>query len=460
MDISNKKLKKAFTLYQTGRLKEALTLCEKFLQKESCNEEALELEGKILKDLGRLEEAIITWKINAEYNDNEDAKNSLSEIDEDKKQHTLSYENLSQLISEATNEQPENNNLIEATTSQTPLSIEEPKKIEETKDTIIENSVKVDVKAEEKIEIKVEESIKKKTVESANKKESIKTSYIKEETKNISKQKTKVAETKTTKHVENSKPVEEFIPSNIEATTSRKSSKRIIYTSVGVVIIAIAIIAAIYASTTSNHKKAIKPPVQSSQNAQAAKPTPAPEAQPKKLTDEQGQALIDQLTTAADANSIDTVNSLLQKNPLDVIPEKYVADYNNALGFMENQGVNYYYEKEVSAYNNKQYEDTINYFNQAKPYYKKFKAAPTMLFYTASSYEALNQKEKAMETYKEYLKDFPNSEYYTEECLYNLAMYYNQTNDLTQAKQYASELSTNYPNSMYNNTNIEGILKK
>lgn len=458
MDISNKKLKKAFTLYQTGRLKEALSLCEKFLQKESCNEEALELEGKILKDLGRLEEAIITWKINAEYNDNEDAKNSLSEIDEDKKQHTLSYENLSQLISEATNEHPENNNLIEAPRVQTPLSIEEPTKAEDFNTSIVENSVKV----EEKVEIKIEEPIKKKTVESAEKKESVKTSYIKEETKNVSKPKVKVTETKTTKKVENSKPVEEFIPSNIESRNSTKSSKKIIYTSVGVIIIAIAIIGAIYASTTSNNKKVTKPPVQSSQSGQVVKPTPAPtpEAQPKKLTDEQGQALIDQLTTAADANSIDTVNNLLQKNPLDVIPEKYVADYNNALGFMENQGVNYYYEKEVSAYNNKQYEATIDYFNQAKPYYKNFKAAPTMLFYTASSYEALNQKEKAMETYKEYLKVFPNSEYYTEECLYNLAMYYNQTNDITQAKQYASELSTNYPNSMYNNTNIKGILKK
>lgn len=457
MDISNKKLKKAYTLYQTGRLKEALSLCEKILQKESCDEEALELEGKILKDLGRLEEAIITWKINAEYNDNEDAKNSLASVDEEKKQHTLSYENLSQLISEAANNDNnhiQNNSItspkveVEVEVSSTSAKIKEEvaSSVEEKK---IEKPKKVEKTKSEEIttsndEIKVTSSSKKSTNSNKN----------------------KTSESKVTNRAKtNSKPIEEFNPQNY-GTTTKKSSKKLLYSTAGVIIIIIAIIAAIYASTTANHKKSTTPQVESSQNKETPKTdttnkTPAPEVtKPAQLTDAQGQALINELTTLAESNSIDGVNKLLQENPISVIPEKYVSDYNNAIGFMETQGVNYYYEKEIAAYGNKNYQEVINYFNAAKPYYKNFKSAPTMLFYAASSYSALNQKENAMNAYKEYLQEFPNSEYYTQECLYNLAMYYNQTNDLTQAKQYASELANKFPTSMYNNSNIEAILKK
>ncbi|WP_055070856.1 tetratricopeptide repeat protein [Clostridium massiliamazoniense] len=450
MDISNKKLKKAYTFYQTGRLKEALSLCEKILEKESCDEDALELEGKILKDLGRLEEAIITWKINAEYNDNEDAKNSLASVDEEKKQHTLSYENLSQLISEAANNDNNDiqNNFIDSPKVEVEVEISSTTRVKEEVETpTVDEKVeepKVEKVKDNSAEIKVTSTSKKVTDSNKN--------------KNLNSKTTTVEKT-------NSKPIEEFNPQNY-GTATKKSSKKLLYSTAGVIIIIIAIIAAIYASTSANHKKSTTPQVENSQSKETPKTdttnkTPAPEvAKPAQLTDEQGQALINELTTLAESNSIDGVNKLLQENPISVIPEKYVSDYNNAVGFMETQGVNYYYEKEISAYNNKNYQEVINYFNSAKPYYKNFKAAPTMLFYAASSYSALNQKENAMNAYKEYLKEFPNSEYYTQECLYNLAMYYNQTNDLTQAKQYASELANKFPTSMYNNTNIENILKK
>ena len=70
MDISNKKLKKALTHYNNGEYESALKICEKFLEKEYSNEEALELEGEILYKLGRIDDAIVTWKINSEYNNN------------------------------------------------------------------------------------------------------------------------------------------------------------------------------------------------------------------------------------------------------------------------------------------------------------------------------------------------------------------------------------------------------
>ncbi|MGL5615786.1 MAG: tetratricopeptide repeat protein [Sarcina sp.] len=471
MDISNKKLRKAYSLYESGNLNEALALCEKFLQKDSCNPEALELEGKILRDLGRLEEAIITWKINSEYNDNEDAKYNLDQIDDDKKEHTLNYENLNILLSEAGEENKSSSFLPDITFKKDSF---ENVKIEEPQEEVIDSEVNIDnstISTESSEPITNEPEAIEHEVEVHNPQFEVnfnednfaEEKEIKEPAKvEPTTEKAEFIPEKENKN--SSKPVEEFVPEKITSRTEshKPKSKKLLYTIVGFVIALIIVIIAVCVSTSSKNKtEASKPQVEAPKVPTTSPVTPTPEATaPKVLSDSAAEALMNQLTTLVEANSYDGVNKLLTENPVNTIPEKYVADYNKAVSFMETQGVNYYYEQEMSAYNNKDYQDAINYFNQAKPYYKNFEAAPSMLFTEASSYEGLNQPEKAAEIYKEYLTDFPNSQYYTQECLYNLAIYYSKAGNSTEAKSYANQLVTNYSSSMYNNSNIQDILNK
>ena len=94
----DKRLKKAKDLYDNKNYKEVLKICDKILEKEYNNEQALELEGEALLKLGRIEEAVLNWQINAEYNNNPTAKMRLQDVDDETKQRALNLTlNLSNL---------------------------------------------------------------------------------------------------------------------------------------------------------------------------------------------------------------------------------------------------------------------------------------------------------------------------------------------------------------------------
>ncbi|MGL5647937.1 MAG: tetratricopeptide repeat protein, partial [Clostridium sp.] len=91
MEFSNKKLQKAFDSFENEKYDDALKICNKVLDKDYNNEEALTLEGEILYKLGRIDDAIITWKINSEYNNNALAKRHLESLDNNVRKMALSY---------------------------------------------------------------------------------------------------------------------------------------------------------------------------------------------------------------------------------------------------------------------------------------------------------------------------------------------------------------------------------
>ncbi|MDU1856213.1 MAG: hypothetical protein E6789_12095, partial [Clostridium baratii] len=93
MSNFDKKLEKAENYYKKKHYKEALRICDKVLAKQYNNEKALELEGEIFYKLGKIDEAILNWKINAEYNNNPTAKMRLAETDKSTKEKALSYDN-------------------------------------------------------------------------------------------------------------------------------------------------------------------------------------------------------------------------------------------------------------------------------------------------------------------------------------------------------------------------------
>ncbi|MDU7886109.1 MAG: tetratricopeptide repeat protein, partial [Clostridium perfringens] len=80
MSKYDKKLKKALAQFENGNYEEALDICEKVLDKDYNNEEALTLESRALEKLNRISDAIVSWKINAEYNNNEEARTKLDKF--------------------------------------------------------------------------------------------------------------------------------------------------------------------------------------------------------------------------------------------------------------------------------------------------------------------------------------------------------------------------------------------
>ena len=53
---------------------------KKYLIRTDNNQEALTLESRALEKLNRISDAIVSWKINAEYNNNEEARTKLDKF--------------------------------------------------------------------------------------------------------------------------------------------------------------------------------------------------------------------------------------------------------------------------------------------------------------------------------------------------------------------------------------------
>ncbi|MGL4451940.1 MAG: tetratricopeptide repeat protein [Sarcina sp.] len=500
MDISNKKLKKALEHYKNGEYESALKICEKFLEKEYSNEEALALEGDILYKLGRIDDAIVTWKINSEYNNNEEATQRLAAVDKERKELALSYTSIQNMSSEdrilLENAYRENIELKKQVESSDLLknSSEEEKNI---KDTSLEKEVAHETKdfeshttpidelpedfetkvvslnnIDEPKEYQVVETNLDDIIETSNSKSNEPETIDLEEFKNRIQHLDKVEDSKNNDETDTNKKDETIlnekssspITTNTKSHSSKGSSKKKAIIAASVAVIAIIVVVLSYSKLHS-----AKPPVDGSANTKTSDvTTPTQTATPEAtqnttnttmLTPEQANEFVSNMQYLISADSIDGVNSALLKTPKASVPESAMPEYEKAENFMKTQGLNYYYTNGMNAYNNNDYLTAIDYFNKAKPYAKDDFRGPTMLFLTAVSYEKLDNTAQAVATYKEFLATYPDAPNYGPESLYFLANYYAKNNNPTEAKQYAQTLATKYPDSMYNNDNIKTILK-
>lgn len=522
MDISNRKLKKALNLYENGEYEAALKICEKYLEKEYSDEEALYLEGTILYRLGRIDDAIVTWKINAEYNKNADAIKHLASIDKEKKEQALSYNNIRDLHSEEREQalQEENNEDISETfetererfpkseVTDEPISqefieesevtnqhvsqelIEESPELTEivpstevtelTENTIHDDYVEDIV--EESNDSKEYHVVDTNVDELINSSNTVETNHPKTIDLEEFKKRIKHLESNTYSEENNEEDddaplrAQDFKPQGRNANNSdikASKSKRIAATSA---IIALILIAGVsYVAIKSNNSpkatkndtpkaedttKPIAKPEEKPADTTAQKPADQTTAPAAMLTPEQAQNLITDLKYLISVNSIDKVNAILQNTPKDTIPAEAMPEYTAAENFMNTTGVNYYYDNAMENYNNGDYLQAIEYFKKAQPYTTEKFRGPTVAYLIAKSYEKLGDINTSLDYYKKYLKEYPTSESYTPEVLYHLALYYNSQKDTAEAKKYANMLNSTFPSSMYNNDNISKIINE
>lgn len=113
----------------------------------------------------------------------------------------------------------------------------------------------------------------------------------------------------------------------------------------------------------------------------------------------------------------------------------------------------------LKDFKEEEYENSLKYFKDIKDGEYEAYLKNEALFWSAQAYEKRREDNLAIECYKEYIKSFKNECYY-DDSLYNLCLLLEKEGDLKEAKIYAKELKNQCGNSIFNNKNIEKILRE
>lgn len=423
MKISDKKLKKAHALYEAGKYEEALKACEKVLKKEYHNEDALTIEGNSLYKLGRLEEAIINWKTNAEFNNNEQAKEFLSNINGEVKHKALNFDTIvgtkcdvAEIRAEiqrelaAAKHKEEDDLLKKLEKKALERKNEKTEKITEQTDT--SNDPIIEVEKETNYD-EIINNIEKEPLEEFKKEEEA--------------------------HKKLSKIKADEILREIPKSYNKKRFKAPIIAACSVAIIAIG------AYTFTHVNSPDKNNTQSSQEVTV--PT-------------HNQKLIDDLNLASTNKNYADLSAILSNTTKDKVAPEDLDAYNKAYDVMATDGVDTLYHEGLDKYKAKDYEGALTDFSAAYPYSKDNYLRPHILYLLGSTNEKLGDKSKEVDYFKMLLSEFPHSDMYTPEVLYTLANYYNENGDNEQAKHYAKDIENKYPSSIYYNDITKDIIYK
>ena len=440
----DKKLEKAENYYKKKHYKEALRICDKVLAKQYNNEKALELEGEIFYKLGKIDEAILNWKINAEYNNNPTAKMRLAETDKSTKEKALSYDNFNTISSDTLQAE-----LAAILAAQEAEAKEKEAKEQEAKEKQAKEAEAREIEAREK-QAKEAEAREKEVREKQAKEAEAREKEAREKQAKEAEAREKEAREKQAKEAEarENKTIEAS-PTNsdsdkVEQNKKKSSNKNrniAIAVACGVVIVLAAYNGVKYYSNKND-----APQKQEQQVAEKTKELPADfnNSLSKAITDKNYENLYNLLSEAKGLQ----------------IPADDEKTYSEATKLMQDEGVQSFYDAGLKDMKDKKYEDALNNLNKAYAFCDGTYLQPHIIYFMGAANAGLNKPEDAIKYYKEYLEKFPHSDMYTPEILYKLAEYYNGTGNKDEAKKYAQHIENSYPSSPYYNDTIKGILYK
>lgn len=184
------------------------------------------------------------------------------------------------------------------------------------------------------------------------------------------------------------------------------------------------------------------------------------EAVPKEIVKEEPKIInIDKekLKTLIVSNDLDGVYEQLKNVKEESISSQDVEVYKQAVDLMKNQGISKFYEYGLWYFNKSNYSAARISFDKAYTYAEGNSLKEHVLFYRASSSLKESDNQTALVQYEEYYKQYPKGTY-AEETLYELALLSNPV-DKAKSKSYANTLINNFPNSIYINDNLVGIVR-
>lgn len=130
--------------------------------------------------------------------------------------------------------------------------------------------------------------------------------------------------------------------------------------------------------------------------------------------------------------------------------------YDKAVSILKSDGASSFYEYGLWYFNQKDYENAKEQFDKAYEYCEGNNLEPHIIFYRGSTASEQGDKDLTLQMYEKYDELYPKGPY-TEGVLYELALLTDK-NDKEKAKGYAQKLIDNYPQSIYINDKITGIV--
>ena len=443
MSNFDKKLEKAENYYKKKHYKEALRICDKVLAKQYNNEKALELEGEIFYKLGKIDEAILNWKINAEYNNNPTAKMRLAETDKSTKEKALSYDNFNTISSDTLQAE-----LAAILAAQEAEAKEKEAKEQEAKERQAKEAKEQEAREKQ---AKEAEARKKEAREKQAKEAEAREKEAREKQAKEAEAKEKEANIKQSTNTDTTeKENTEATPTNSDNTDKVESNKKKTSNKNRNIAIAVAcgvvVVLAAYSGVKYYSNKNDAPQKQEQQVNEQTKELPAD--------------FNNSLTKAVNDKNYEDLYNLLSEAKGLTIPADDEKIYSEATKLMQDNGVQSFYDAGLKDMKDKKYEDALNNLNKAYAFCDGTYLQPHIIYFMGAANAGLNKPEDAVKYYKEYLEKFPHSDMYTPEILYKLAEYYNGTGNKEEAKKYAQHIENSYPSSPYYNDTIKDILYK
>lgn len=470
MKNSNKKLKKALMYFEKGNLEEALSICEKILEKDYSNEDVLALEGDILCLMGKLDEAKVTWKINADYNNNENAKNHLNNLDDYhtnmvlyndalKDINTNQFEQACEKLSQCTK-----NNFNKVNISKALDICKNNRNIVTSTDNTSNNTDEISIKKNTKNNKNNDgDNLNK---EDSNNNENSSTITSKEMLDLISNKKEKVESIPIhTINLKGSDEQNSYKPSMNTTKDFVKIAipKRGLKVSAIVVGVGVVVLVGLYsvlnnlnvtsASPAKTENEIVESSASNASNKEEAKTEPKVEAKPKV---ESTAGFTEELNAAVANENFDKIYDLLSKIPKEKLPANDVSAYEKAEELMKNSGVKTLYLKGCELFKEKKYEEALSDFKKALPYSDGNYLNSHVIYFMATSYDNLKNTDESAKYYKMYLDKY-NTDTYAAECSYKLALLYKDT-DKELSKKYASRIEDEFPDTIYYNDSIKSII--
>ena len=471
MSKYDKKLKKALAQFENGNYEEALDICEKVLDKDYNNEEALTLESRALEKLNRISDAIVSWKINAEYNNNEEARTKLDKfnnLDEKKLamstifSETMKDEIKARLQEEAQKEYAKQLEKRDSEIKPLPKDTEkekENKKVEQAPVIKInKEKPREDVKIDD---IKMDHPVKETSkTESTHVDNVTKVDFHKKD--EIKKSKDKPKDDNEPKVI--STPNFKNEKSNAKKSNKKKPVKYIAVAVSGAIVLLLAYGVTKNIKTTDASKNQITASEEANKTDNANKAENSTDNKTNEESKTETKIITaDELNKAISDNDMNSLYTLLTSTPKDKVPQDALDAYNKAENLMKTDGVKDFYLKGSDLFKEKKYEAALKDFEKAYAFSSDSYLKPHLIYFIGTSYENLDKNTEAIKYFQEYLKDYkakPDAEdfMYTPQCLYNLAILYDKEGNSAESKKYAQEIENDYPNTMFYNDVTKKII--
>ena len=153
-------------------------------------------------------------------------------------------------------------------------------------------------------------------------------------------------------------------------------------------------------------------------------------------------------------NDENVTNEEVNSENREETPKK--EDNGQEIDVLSEEEIKESYIKASSYYEDNKIEEAKAVLEKILPSAEKSHLRDDIMFLLASTYENINDVDKAINYYDSYIEEYEGGSY-IQEAYYRAALIYKDRNN-EKSKIYALKLKDNYPNSIYNNSKIKNII--